>query len=284
MINFAVRNLKLYFRDRSSVFFSLLAVFIIIGLYAVFLGDVWLDSASGLENARFLMNSWLVAGLMAIASVTTTMGAFSVMVDDQAKKIYKDFYSAPVTRGRITGGYLISAFLIGIIMSVIMLAVTQAYILMTGGALLGLSALVKVLGLIVLSAFANTALICFIVSFFRTQSAFGTASSLIGTVIGFLTGIYLPVGSLPQSVQLIIKIFPVSHAAALFRQVIMQAPMDAAFANIPVEYLNGFKESMGVVYNIGGHTIAPVASIAILIASSAVFYLLALLNMSRKRR
>ena len=33
------RNLKVFFRDRSSVFFSLLAVFIIIALYAVFLGD-----------------------------------------------------------------------------------------------------------------------------------------------------------------------------------------------------------------------------------------------------
>jgi len=35
MITFALRNLKLFFRDRASVFFSLLAVFIIIGLYVL---------------------------------------------------------------------------------------------------------------------------------------------------------------------------------------------------------------------------------------------------------
>ena len=34
------RNLLLFFRDKSAVFFSLLSVFIIIGLYALFLGDV----------------------------------------------------------------------------------------------------------------------------------------------------------------------------------------------------------------------------------------------------
>ncbi|HCD44303.1 MAG TPA: ABC transporter, partial [Lachnoclostridium sp.] len=37
---FIERNLKLFFRDRSAVFFYLLSVFIIIGLYALFLGDV----------------------------------------------------------------------------------------------------------------------------------------------------------------------------------------------------------------------------------------------------
>lgn len=57
MLTFAQRNLKLFFRDKSAVFFSLLAVFIIIGLYALFLGDVWTDSLSDLANARQLMDS-----------------------------------------------------------------------------------------------------------------------------------------------------------------------------------------------------------------------------------
>lgn len=36
MINLAVRNLKIFFRDKSSVFFSFLSVIIIIGLYVLF--------------------------------------------------------------------------------------------------------------------------------------------------------------------------------------------------------------------------------------------------------
>ena len=34
MILFAKRNLKVYFRDKGSVFFSILSVLIVIGLYA----------------------------------------------------------------------------------------------------------------------------------------------------------------------------------------------------------------------------------------------------------
>ena len=57
MIGFAKRNLLLFFRDKTSVFFSLLAVFIIIGLYALFLGDVWISSFSDMQGVRFLMDS-----------------------------------------------------------------------------------------------------------------------------------------------------------------------------------------------------------------------------------
>ena len=99
MLTFAQRNLKLFFRDKSAVFFSLLAVFIIIGLYALFLGDVWTDSLSDLANARQLMDSWIMAGLLAVTSITTTMGAFGVMVDDRSKKIDKDFASSPIQKG-----------------------------------------------------------------------------------------------------------------------------------------------------------------------------------------
>jgi multidrug/hemolysin transport system permease protein len=76
MIAITSRNLKVFFRDKSAVFFSLLAVFIIIGLYALFLGDVWVNSLTEVHDARFLMDSWIMAGLLAVTSVTTTMGAF----------------------------------------------------------------------------------------------------------------------------------------------------------------------------------------------------------------
>jgi multidrug/hemolysin transport system permease protein len=84
----------------------------------VFLGNVWLtDDLRDIKNPEVLMDSWLVAGLLAVASLTTAMGAFGVMIDDKVKKIYKDFHASPIKRSAITGGYIGSAFLIGVIMS-----------------------------------------------------------------------------------------------------------------------------------------------------------------------
>ena len=279
------RNLRIFFRDKSAVFFSLLAIFIIIALYAVFLGDVWLnDSMKNLKHADALMNTWLVAGLLAVASVTTTMGAFGVMIDDKVQKIEKDFYSSPMKRCRITSGYIGSAFLIGVIMSLVTVLVSEIYIVLNGGELMTLIALLKVSLLVLLTTMTNTSIVCFIVSFFKSNNAFSTASTIIGTLIGFLTGIYLPIGALPESVQTVIKLFPVSHAAALFRQVLMEDSMQTAFAEIPANYMNEFKEYMGVTFRFGSYEVSPWLSILILVVTAAIFYSLSILNMSKRRQ
>lgn len=96
MIGFTKRNLKVFFKDKTSVFFSLLSVFIIIGLYMLFLGDVWVSSFDGLEGVRYLMDSWIIAGLLTVTSVTTAMGAFGIMVEDRTKKSTKISFPHPL--------------------------------------------------------------------------------------------------------------------------------------------------------------------------------------------
>ena len=284
MINFMKRNLLVFFKDKASVFFSLLSVFIIIGMYALFLGDVWTSGMTEISGARFLMDSWIVAGLLAVTSVTTTMGAFGTMVEDQSKKLIKDIRSSPLPRVSIAGGYILSAFVIGVIMCLVALVLCELYIVSGGGSLLGGQALLKVLGLILLSTFSNTALVLFFVSFFQSNNAFSVASTIIGTVIGFMTGIYIPIGQLPEGVQWVIKLFPPSHSAMLLRQVIMEQPLAQSFAGAPAEYLTQFKELMGVTFKIGETAVTPIMSIAILVASGILFLGLSILNLSRKKR
>ncbi len=284
MIGFAKRNLLIFFRDKTSVFFSLLAVFIIIGLYALFLGDVWVNSFGDMIGVRYLMDSWIMAGLLAVTSVTTTMGAFGIMVDDKTKKIIKDITSSPLKHSRIAGGYILSSYLIGCIMSFITLVLAEIYVVANGGELLGPAALAKVAGLILLSTFTNTSIVLFVVSFFKSSNAFATASTIIGTIIGFLTGIYLPIGQLPEGVQWVIKLFPVSHSAVLFRQVMMADPLSVTFAGAPAEAVHEFEQMMGVTYEFGGTTATPFLSILVLIATAAVFYVLSIWNLSRKKR
>ena len=284
MTGFGIRNLKVFFKDKTSVFFSLLAVFIIIGLYALFLGDVWVNSLDDAPGARFLMNSWIMAGLLAVTSVTTTMGAFGTMVEDKTKKIIKDFTVSPIKNSQLVGGYIFSGIVIGIIMSLVTLVLAEIYIILSGGTFMGFTALLKVFGLIVLSTITNASLVLFLVSFFKSTSAFGTASTVIGTLIGFLTGIYLPIGELPAGVQWVVKCFPPSHAAALFRQVMMEEPMAVTFEGAPDSVVADFKQMMGVTFQFGETTVSAATSVLILIGSAAVFYALALWNISRKKR
>jgi multidrug/hemolysin transport system permease protein len=282
-LRLAARNLKVFFRDRASVFFSLLSVFIIIGLYVLFLGNVLTSGMSNFKgNVRFLMDSWIMAGLLAVTSLTTTMGAYGIMIEDKTKKVLKDFTASPVRRSALVGGYILSSFIIGVIMSVITFVLAEVYIVAYGGELMSLAGMLRVFLCILLSVLSSSAMVFFMVSFFKSTNAFATASTVIGTLVGFLTGIYIPIGSLPASVQTAIRIFPVSHAGALMRQIMMEAPLKAA--GLPAEAEEGFRLSMGVNYKFGDTILSPAASIVILLATAVVFYALALVNVSRKRK
>jgi multidrug/hemolysin transport system permease protein len=250
----------------------------------LFLGNTIMTDMKDMPGARFLMDSWVMAGLLGVASITTTMGAFGIMVEDRSKNIMKDFSASPVRRSSLVGGYVLGTFLVGMIMSLVTLVAAEAYIIAYGGEWVGFEVLLKVLGIMVLSVLASTSIVFFMVSFFKSSNAFATASTVLGTLIGFITGIYIPIGSLPEGVQAAIKCFPVSHAGALFRQVMMQAPMDKVFAGAPAAQVESFKVSMGVVYQFDNQLTGPWFSVIVLAATAILFFLLAMINVSRKRR
>ena len=284
MIVFTKRNLMVFFKDKASIFFSLLASLIIVVLYLLFLGDVWTNSFHGIENARAIMDNWIMAGLIAITPFTAAMGAFGTMINDKTFKIYKDIYCSSISRFGITAGYIFSSFIIGVILSLFTLVLAQGYILIQGGELISFMVLIKIIGMILLSTFMSTSFAFFIVSFFNSQNGFATASTITGTLIGFLTGIYLPIGMLPNAVQYVIKIFPVSHSAVLLRQIMMEKTMLEAFEHIPIESADKIKQMLGVIFKFKEYTMTSAVHLIILAGTGILFFGLAMLSMSRKKK
>ena len=284
MISFVSRNLKVFFRDKTAVFFSLLAVLIVLGLYIFFLGDVWVDSFPNIKGVKNLMNCWIMAGLIGVTSVTANMGAFGTMIEDKSKNKIKDFYVSPIKKSKIVGGYIISSFIVGSMMSVVTLIISQIYLVYSGVDVLNFKELTEVFLIILITSLSNSAMILFIVSLFSSEKAFSTASTIVGTLIGFITGIYLPISMLPDSVQIVVKLFPTSHGISILRQIFMKKQMDISFADVPTNYINEFKESMGVIYYINDKLVSNTTSIFILIASTIIFFFLAVLILYKKKK
>lgn len=276
------RNLKIYFQDKAAVFFSMLSVIIIFALYIFFIGDSISSGLKFLPHPNRLMRAWMLAGMLASASITTSLGAYGVMISDRENKTIKDFYSSPVSRRQIAGGYIITGFIISIIMSIFTLIFGEIYMGMIGGAVLDMDILLKLFGVIVLSAFASSAIASFIISFLKTNSAYSAASMIVGTLIGFLVGAYIPIGNLPENVQWLVKYFPCAHSAVLYRQLLMESSIKENFANQPTAVLKETKEILGVVFVYNGHTASAWMSVVTLLITGVVFYLLAVLVLIRK--
>ncbi len=283
MFSLINRNIRIFFRDRAAVFFSLLSVFIMVGVYVLFLGNSFKKSLN-VNHIDFLMNSWIMAGMITVTSVTSSLGAFGVMVEDNKKNILKDFYSTPLKRWKIVAGYILSSCIVGIMMTIINFILAEIFIYSSGGEILNVKKIAFVLGIIILTVISNSAMAFFIISFFKSQNAFSTACTIIGTLIGFLLGVYIPIGEFPNYVQKIIKIFPPNYAASLLRKFFLEKPMDLAFAGAQINAIKDFKSTMGVDIVINGSEVSILASVAFLIIAAFVFYILSIMNIRRKRK
>jgi multidrug/hemolysin transport system permease protein len=244
------RNLLIFFRDKGAVFFSLLAVFIILGLYILFLGDMMAAGLGQLPGAKYLMDSWIMGGLLAVTPITASLGALGTMINDRGQGIYKDFAVSPLKTGKLISGYLGSGILVGLTLTVLTFLLAVVYIFARNGYLPSALMLMRVLGMIVFTTITSAIPMLYLISWFKSINAFATASTVLGTLIGFLTGIYIPIGSLPAPVQTVIKLFPPSHGALVFRRIMMEEAEKLAFQGLPASALSNFRLQMGLAFQV----------------------------------
>ncbi len=284
------RSLKIYFRDRTSVFFSLLSVIIVIVLYILFLAELQVNSVNQAtghviprDNLSYLINSWILAGLLSVTTVTSTLGALGTMVHDRERKIIMDFKSSPISGMIYPVSSVVTAFIVGGVISIISFAIYGAVIFAGTGHYFSVEQILKCFGLICLSSLMNASLMGFMVSFFKSSSALSSASIIIGTLIGFLNGLYVPMGSLPEAVQVFLKGLPFGHIASLFRQVLMTESLDLCFKDAPMQLREDYMTVFGVRFEWGDKIIGANFSAIFIIIVFAVSISLFFINYKRKK-
>jgi multidrug/hemolysin transport system permease protein len=281
------RNIKLYLRDRLSVFFSFLSALIIIMLYALFLRNNLVHSiaqeSGSAKFASWLVDSWLMAGIIVVNSINVSLGVLGLMISDKTGNRLRSFLIAPVSRGTIVSGYLVAAWVIGSILTILTFIVGEIYIKLNGGELLSVVGMLQVIGLIILNVFSSTSIIFCAVALMKTEGAFQTFSTIMGTVIGFIMGIYVPIGVLSESIQTFTKLFPATYGVALTRQVFMQEPISQMFAGAPQSAIIGFEKYFGSRVFWGGYQCSPLLMVLILLLSGMAFLGLSVVIVSRKK-
>ena len=154
---------------------------------------------------------------------------------------------------------------------------------LTTGYFFSLMIIIKTIALILLSTTMSSALMGLIVSFVSSNSAYSSLSLIIGTSIGFVNGLYIAIGQLPDKVQMVIKFLPFSHIAALFRQVMMEDSIRIAFAGAPIEIVETYKEMFGVVLKWNDEMISITSSFVFILLVFTLSLVLFFINFRRKR-
>ncbi|MGE7022596.1 ABC transporter permease [Solibacillus cecembensis] len=287
LISLVARNNKMFRRDKTQVFFSLLSIIIVIALYGIFLQKMQVDAIEQVTKATpetiTMVNEWLVAGLLSMIAVTTTLGAFGIAIQDLESKSAADFLTAPISRAKIQLSYVLNAFIIGFILSFIAFIACEVFIVATGGQLLNVTEMMKVIGLLILSVLLASTLNMFLVLFVHSQNAYSTLTTFVGTLIGFLCGVYVPFGVLPSFAQNLIMYFPISHTTVLLREAFMQNSIQTVFAGAPNKLVEEYKINFGVVYEMNGNLLASSTSLLIIVGTTIVLAALSILLFKKRK-
>lgn len=231
-----IRNLKVYFKDRMAIIFSMLTPIIVLGLYLIFLKDTYVSSIqaniSGLENLisdtdiQMIVNAWLVAGVIGTSVVTVALNSLSVIVTDKQNQIDYDYNASPVKSSTVFLSYFTGAFLNTLIISFILLTAGLAFIAVTGGFCYSVIDIITIYGLTALGALSGTLVLMVFASFFKKTSTLNAFSVLVSAGIGFVIGAYIPVSQFDESVQNVVNLVPGSQIAGMMRNTLMNSVLD----------------------------------------------------------
>jgi len=282
------RNTLNYLYDKTSVFFSFLSVLIIIFLYAAFLAQIQVDNITSLvgeiSGIRWLVDSWILAGVITVNTITVPLTILSDMISDIERGYIDDFLAAPISRKQIVLGYLVTSWIVGIVISIFTIFIGQIYVLIAGGELFSFIAYVKIIGIVILSVISFSSISYFVMTFMKTISAVSVLNTLTGTLIGFLAGIYLPIGMFQNVIQFIVKVNPASHVASSLRKVMMVDPLSMVFKGAPESAVESYRSFYGVDLSVNGFEINTGIVVVYLIIVMMIFFGLSVLRIKSIRK
>lgn len=282
-----MRNMKIYLRDRGAVFFSLLSTFIVIGLMVFFLGDMNIegilsileefpgrDMAEDEKNAQLLVLSWTSAGILSINAVTVTLAVFSGMIKDRVSGKLNSIYTSPVSRVTIAAGYIAAAWISSVIVCILTLVITEVYAVAQGLDAYDVTTHLQILGLIMVNSFVFATLMYPVALIAKTEGAWSGLGTVVGTLVGFLGGIYIPIGALSDTIVGLMKCTPILYSTAMFRKVMNEDIIEKTFAGTFDTLITEYKMEMGVDLQVFEHVLTVTEEWLLLLGCGILFLII----------
>jgi ABC-2 type transport system permease protein len=166
--------------------------------------------------------SYFVPSMLGLSIMQVGIFAAIPLVADREKLILKRLAATPLRRWQLVGSNVLMRLLI---------AFTQAIIIVAVGSLLFgvevVGSLILVAAFVTLGAMAFLALGYVIASFAKTEDSANGMTSMIQFPMMFLSGAFFQIDQMPQFLQVVARIIPLTYLADALRQVMVGG---AAFA------------------------------------------------------
>ena len=285
IISLTKRNMKVFLRDKTGVFFSLLSPLLVLLLFILFLGDLQIDSVKGALERSGVINlfdsnyskaiayNWLIAGVLGVSAITVSFSCLSVIISDREKGIENDYKASPVSNIKIYISYILGVFLSTLLIMVIVSIAGIIFLASTGTLNMKFRDVLILYGSIILGSFNASLFAYALTSFIKTTGAHGAFTGLICAISGFVIGAYMPLSTFPKGIQYICSVIPGSHSAGLARVSLLNNYLEEAGSKSE-ELRSSLESGFSVKIDLFSNSIDKTGMFVYLIVTTVVFLIL----------
>lgn len=244
------RGLKAFVRNRTGLIFSLVFPFFFVYVFgAIFKNDF-------IENPI----AYMLSGVIIATVFESSLSLASSTVDDMVSGFMKEVLVSPAKRIYVAMGQLLSAATV---------ATLQGIMILVLGLFLGIkftswvTPLYVVVSMIFIGiVFSGVGL--FMATKVRNGQTFQIVKMAITMPLTFLSGAYIPLSLLPDTLRYVAYVNPMTYATAFFRMLVLER------TNLSLEQL----VNEGLAIDINGFIVTPFMTLGIILAIGFVFLLL----------
>ena len=244
------RNIKIYFSSIPGVIMSLLGALIAFFIYIGFLQKNLESSWPQIANVKQMLDLWMMAGIVAIAGITTSFQALGQLVKDRETRTADDMRLTDLSLSEQNLAYVLSSSIVSFLMQIITFVVMDVYFTIVDKINISLENSLLALIFMTLGAIGATLLNEIIVLFIHSSTTFSRLSAVIGAIAGFAVATYMPYGTLSKTAQNIVKLFPSSYEAASFRSLLLNK---LSQQDVPARMRDQLIEYLGIHFKFGSY-------------------------------
>ena len=284
ILSLTKRNMKVFLRDKTGVFFSLLSPLLVLLLFILFLGDLQIDAVKGALESNGVLDlfpknyasavayNWLIAGVLGVSCITVSFSCLSVIILDREKGIENDYKASPVSNIKVYIAYILGVFLSTLLIMIIVSIFGLIFLAATNSLNMNFTNVLVLYGGIILGSFNASLFAYALTSFIKTSGAHGAFTGLICAVSGFLIGAYMPLSSFPKPIQYFCGLIPGSYSAGLCRTSLLNNYMADATGK-SAELGSALNDYFSIKVNLFGNSIDQSGMFVFLLVSTIIFLL-----------
>lgn len=252
-----IRGLKAFVRNRTGLVFSLLFPFFFVYVFGAIFKNEFIDNPV----------AYMLSGIVITTVFENALNLASTTVDDMVSGFMKEVLVSPVKRVSIAMGQLLSAATV---------ATLQGCVVLILGMFIGIRFTSWITPIWILLSMIFVGVVfsgmgLFLATKVRNGQTFQIVKMAVTMPLTFISGAYIPISMLPDSLKFISYLNPMTYATGFFRMIVLEK------TSLSTQEL----VDLGMAIQINGFTVTPLMSLGIIAVIGVIFLTLSTVSFTR---